>query len=119
MTASTLPFASCYAHGFARVAAAVPPVRLGDPSANAAATIGLARRAHDEDVALVVFPELGLVGYSNQDLFHQEALIDAAADALEQVRAASGELRPVLVVGLPLRNGHQLFNEVFNLQDAA
>ena len=105
-----LPFDSCYAHGFVRVAAAVPPVHLGDPDANVAATVDLVRRADAEGAALVVFPELGLVGYSNQDLFHQEALLDAAEDALEQVRAGTAELRPLVVVGLPLRIGHQLFN---------
>ena len=55
-------------------------------------------------------PELGLTGYSNQDLFHQDALLHAALDALGAVRDASVDLRPVLVAGLPLRVGHQLFN---------
>jgi len=110
MTTSELSFASPYRHGFARVAAAVPPVRLGDPMANAEHTVELARRAHDDDVAVVVFPELGLVGYSNQDLFHQDALLHAALDALAHVREASRALRALLVVGLPLRIGHQLFN---------
>ena len=61
-------------------------------------------------MALVVFPELGLVGYSSQDLFHQDALLEAALDGLERVRDATVDLRPVVVVGAPLRFGHALFN---------
>jgi len=110
MTTPDLPFASPYRHDLVRVAAAVPFVRLGDPQVDAERTVDLARQAHDDDAAVVVFPELGLVGYSNQDLFHQDALLHAALDALGAVRDASVDLRPVLVAGLPLRVGHQLFN---------
>jgi NAD+ synthase (glutamine-hydrolysing) len=110
MTTPDLPFDSPYRHDLVRVAAAVPLVRLGDPQVDAEHTIELARRAHDDDAAVLVFPELGLVGYSNQDLFHQDALLRAARDALREVRDASVDLRPVLLVGLPLRVGHQLFN---------
>ncbi|MCC6225074.1 MAG: NAD(+) synthase [Microthrixaceae bacterium] len=104
------PFDSPYAHGFVRVAAATPKMHLAEPARNAASTVELLRRAHDEAVALVVFPELGLVGYSCGDLFHQEALLRASLDALEEVRVASRDLVPVAVVGLPLRVDSQLFN---------
>ncbi len=103
-------FDSLYQHGFARVASAIPVIRVGDVRGNAAGTIELARAADADHVALVVFPELGLVGYSSQDLFHQEAFLDAALEGLEQVRAATAELRSLVVVGLPLRVGHALFN---------
>ncbi|MDQ1429412.1 MAG: hypothetical protein QOF40_14 [Actinomycetota bacterium] len=103
-------FDSIYSHGFVRVAAAVPPVRLGDAEFNRAATADLVRRADAEQTALVVFPELGLVGYSNQDLFHQDVLSDAALAALDRLRTDTEGFMPILVVGLPLRVGHQLFN---------
>jgi NAD+ synthase (glutamine-hydrolysing) len=104
------PFDSPYGHGFLRVAAAVPHVRVGDPAFNGAHTVGLAQRAHDEHVALVIFPELGLAAYSSEDLFHQEALLDSVAGALEEVVAASERLRPVLVVGAPVQAEGGLFN---------
>ena len=66
MTTPDLPFASPYRHDFVRVAAAVPHVRLGDPRVNAEHTVELARQAHDDDAAVVVFPELGLAGYSDR-----------------------------------------------------
>ena len=106
----TPPFSSIYRHGFVRLAVCIPFVRLGDPSHNAARTIELARRAHQADATLVLFPELGLSGYSNEDLFHQDALLDATKEALAQVVDASRTLRPLLLVGAPLRFEQKLFN---------
>jgi len=104
------PFGSLYAHGVARVAAAIPEMAVTDVGRNVERTLELATRADADQAAVVVFPELGLTGYSSQDLFHQTALLDAALGALDRVREASLDLMPVLVLGLPLRVGHQLFN---------
>ena len=71
------PFDSIYRHGFVRVAVCIPSVRLGNPIENAERTISLAKRASAEHAAVVVFPELGLSGYSNEDLFHQDALLES------------------------------------------
>jgi NAD+ synthase (glutamine-hydrolysing) len=97
-------------HGFQRIAAAVLHVHLADPRANAAATLEMARQADERGAVLVAFPELGMTGYSNDDLFHQRALLDAAVDAVAEVVAASRTLRPVLVVGMPLVIDARLFN---------
>jgi NAD+ synthase (glutamine-hydrolysing) len=104
------PFLSPYRHGFLRVAAAVPHVRVGDPAFNGERTIELARVAHDRHVALVIFPELGLAAYSSEDLFHQEALLDGVAGALAALVSASEQLFPVIVVGAPVRAEGGLFN---------
>ena len=103
-------FDSPYAHGFVRIAAAVPRVRVGDPRFNGARTVELARRAHEDHAALVIFPELGLAAYSSEDLFHQEALRDAVAGALHEVVRASEGLMPVIVVGAPVPAEGGLFN---------
>ena len=104
------PFHSPYSHGFVRVAAAVPHVRVGDPGFNGQRTIELARRAHADHVAAVIFPELGLAAYSSEDLFHQQAMLDGVADALSGIVAASRELRPLIVVGAPVQAEGGLFN---------
>jgi NAD+ synthase (glutamine-hydrolysing) len=106
----TEPFHSLYSHGFVRLAAAVPRVGLADPDLNAKHTLALARRASEEHAALVVFPELGLSGYSIEDLLHQQALSDAVLEALSQIVQESSVLEPVLVVGAPLRAEGGLFN---------
>ncbi|NBB81961.1 MAG: NAD(+) synthase, partial [Alphaproteobacteria bacterium] len=104
------PFFNLYRQGLARAAVCVPRVHLANPPANAAATVAAARRAHDAGALIALFPELGLTGYSNDDLFHQQALLDAARDALREVLEASRALRPLLAVGLPLRVDGRLFN---------
>ena len=98
-----LPFHSIYAHGFVRVAVGIPAVRVADPPFNVAHTIALAERASGAGAAVVVFPELGLSAYSNEDLFHQDALLDATTGAVEHVIEASRRLTPIVVVGAPLR----------------
>jgi NAD+ synthase (glutamine-hydrolysing) len=104
------PFDSPYSHGFVRVAAAVPHLRVGDPVFNGRCTIELARQAHDRGAAVVVFPELGLAAYSSEDLFHQQALLDAVGEALTDVVAASRQLRPLILVGAPVQAEGGLFN---------
>jgi NAD+ synthase (glutamine-hydrolysing) len=104
------PFESLYSHGFVRVAAAVPRVRVADPSFNAGRTLELARQASDAHSAAVIFPELGLSSYAIEDLHHQQALTEGVLSALERVVAESGDLRPVIVVGAPLRAEGGLFN---------
>ena len=103
-------FFSLYSHGFARVAAAVPHLRIAEPEFNAEHTTALARRASDDHAALVIFPELGLSGYSIEDLFHQQALLDGVLDGLAAVRAATVELTPLVVVGAPLQADGGVFN---------
>jgi NAD+ synthase (glutamine-hydrolysing) len=107
---SPMPSSSLYDHGFLRAASAVPLTRVGDPRANGRATVELAVRAHQAGAALVVFPELGLSAYSNEDLFRQAALLDATDAALRDVVTASAGLAPVIVVGAPLRAEGALFN---------
>ena len=70
-------FYSAYAQGFARVAAITLPVAIADPATNARRTIEQARAASEDNVAVAVFPELGLSGYSIEDLFLQDPLLDA------------------------------------------
>ena len=107
---SAIPFDSIYRHGFVRVAVAIPAVRVADASYNAERTIDLAARAAADRAAIVLFPELGLSAYSNEDLFHQDALLDASRQALGAVVEASRALAPMLVVGAPLRLEGALFN---------
>jgi NAD+ synthase (glutamine-hydrolysing) len=104
------PFDSLYSHGFARLAAAVPKVRIADPVFNAKQTIGLAREADRQGAALIAFPELGLSAYTADDLFHQDALLAATLAAIEQVRIASADLHPLIIVGAPLRAQDAVFN---------
>ena len=103
-------FHSIYAHGFVRAAVCIPHVRVADPKFNTERTLCLARRASDTGAAIALFPELGISAYSNEDLFHQDVLLDATKAALARVIEESQGLSPVLLVGAPLRFEGKLFN---------
>ena len=103
-------FRSLYQHGFARVAACTGRVTIADPPANAESVLRLARACHEDGVAVAVFPELCLTGYSIEDLLLQDAVLDGVEAALETVVSASAELLPVLVVGAPLRHRNRIYN---------
>jgi NAD+ synthase (glutamine-hydrolysing) len=107
---SERPFRCLYRHDFARVAAAVPSVEVGEPAFNLAATLRLAEQADREQAVLVAFPELGLSAYAIDDLLFQDALLEAVEDAIGKLVEASRELNPVLVVGAPVRRGGRLYN---------
>lgn len=103
-------FFNLYHHGFARVALATPLVRIGDPMANAAATLALMREAAKRKAIVAVFPELGLSAYSCEDLFHQQALLRASEDALAWLLARTKRLPIAAFVGLPVVVDGLLYN---------
>src|SRR5687768_7327008 len=110
------PFNSLYRHGFARVAVCVPRVKVANPKYNAEQTVALARKAAADGAALALFPELGISAYSNEDLFHQDALLDATEAGVARVAQETADLHAVVVVGAPLRLESRLFNCAIVLQ---
>ena len=107
---SNQDFYSIYTHKFIRAAVCVPIVRVADPDYNVERTLELARRASEMQAAVALFPELGISAYSNDDLFHQDALLDASEAAMARLVEESRQLTPVLLVGVPLRFEGKLFN---------
>lgn len=104
------PFHSIYSHKFIRASVCIPFVRVADPEFNVERTLGLARRASETKAAVTLFPELGISAYSNDDLFHQDVLLDATEAALARLVTESRALTQVLIVGAPLRFEGKLFN---------
>jgi NAD+ synthase (glutamine-hydrolysing) len=105
-----MDFYNSYSQGFVRVAACTHHTTLGDPAANAASVLGLAGECHDDGVAVAVFPELTLSGYSIEDIVLQDLLLDDVEAALADVVANSVDLLPVLVIGAPLRYRQRIYN---------
>src|SRR5579862_8942040 len=98
-------------HGFLRVAAAIPTLRVADCAFNAERIVGLMVRAEAEGVAVLVFPELSLTGYTCADLFQQTTLQKGAQAALLEVaRQSAGSYSGLAILGLPLLVDDQLFN---------
>jgi NAD+ synthase (glutamine-hydrolysing) len=103
-------FYSAYDQGFARIAACTIPVAVADPAANARAVLAQARECHEEGVAVAIFPELALSGYSADDLFLQDTLLAAVDEAVAEIVEASADLLPVLAVGAPLVHSTRVLN---------
>jgi NAD+ synthase (glutamine-hydrolysing) len=103
-------FYSAYDQGFARIAACTIPVAVADPAANARSVLAQARECHEEGVAVAIFPELALSGYSADDLFLQDTLLAGVHDAVAEIVEASADLLPVLAVGAPLVHGTRVLN---------
>ncbi len=104
------PFESIYRHGFLRLAIGTPRVALADPATNARRTIELAQRAVACKAVLAIFPELGISGYSLEDLALQDALLDGVELAVGEVIKASESLPAILAIGAPVRSEGKLFN---------
>src|SRR5262245_2021782 len=98
---SSVSFFNLYHHAFARVAVCLPEVRVADPAHNATSTIALLGEAARRKAILALFPELGLSGYTCEDLFHQQALLDGALAALEKVVASTRDIPVIAVLGAP------------------
>ncbi|MDV6332105.1 NAD(+) synthase [Asticcacaulis sp. 201] len=103
-------FLSPAVHGFVRIACVTPKVHIADPHANLTEHLVLARRADAAGADLVVFPELSLSAYAIDDLFTQDILLQSVKGALSELIATSGDIRPVLVVGLPMRIQGAVYN---------
>jgi len=103
-------FNSIYTHGFVRVATCASVVEVASPRHNLEETLKLAEEASLHHAALAVYPELGLAAYSNEDLFFQDALLDAVQESIAELVSASQKLAPVLIVGAPLEADAKLFN---------
>jgi len=106
----SMSFRSLYQHGFARVAACTIPCALAEPSVNARAIVETATRLDAEGVALAIFPELCLSGYSIEDLLLQDVLLDAVEQAIAELLDATAALQTLLVVGAPLRHAGRVYN---------
>ena len=90
--------------GFVKVAAVTPEVCVADVNFNVDACVAAAERACTEDGAsVVVLPELAITGYTCEDLFWQDALLDAAERCLADFASRTAELDALLIVGVPLR----------------
>ena len=105
-----MSFFNLYRHNFVRVAVGIPEVRVADPAFNASQSVELIARAATERAMLVALPELGLSAYSCEDLFHQQALLQASLDGLAKVLEGTRELPVAAVLGIPLQTDDLLFN---------
>ncbi len=104
-------------HGFVKVAAVTPKIKVADPAYNAQAVCGELQKIYEKDAKIIVFPELCLTGYTCNDLFLQERLLEEAKEALQTVTRATEGHDALVFVGLPLERDGRLYNVAAVLQD--
>ena len=95
---------------FLRVAAAVPPLAVGDVKTNTAQILNMAKKAQEEGAQVIVFPELSLCGYTCGDLFFQQALLQGVKEGLAFLLSQTAELPAAILVGLPIAVGGALYS---------
>lgn len=93
---------------FYKAAACTPHTAIGDPFTNVQNILDVIEKL-SSDTQLAVFPELCLSGYTAQDLFYEELLLNQCLEALEELTKKVPDNLSVLV-GLPLQVGNRLFN---------
>ena len=96
--------------GFIKVASGTPDIKVADCEYNRAEITALIDKAHSRGVKILVLPELCVTGYTCQDLFFQQTLLDGALDSLEKIVKHSAGLDMLIAVGCPLKFRGELYN---------
>ncbi len=97
-------------YGFITVASAVPTVSVADCFSNLENMKQQIAVAEDKGVEIMVFPELSITGYSCQDLFMQQHLVDCAEECLSRLLDFTRALDVILIIGVPVVAANMLFN---------
>ena len=97
-------------YGFVNVAAAVPAVKVADVEYNVQQIESVIAQAEDRGVEIIVFPELCITGYSCQDLFKEQLLLDRAEEGIVKLLDFTRKLSPIVIVGLPIVVNGLLYN---------
>ena len=97
-------------HGFVKVAAVTPKIKVADTAYNGEVIRGQMKECVQAGAKIVVFPELCLTGYTCQDLFFQEELLESAKAELLVIAKESESLDGIFFVGLPYEINGKLYN---------
>lgn len=97
-------------YGFIKVATAIPSVKVGDVKFNTRQIESQIALAEGQGVEIIVFPELCITGYTCQDLFLQQMLLESAETAMMMLLDFTRQLDIISIVGLPVVVGDLLLN---------
>lgn len=97
-------------YGYVKVASAIPSVRVGDVAYNVEQIENLVIQAEGKGVEVIVFPELSLTGYTCQDLFRQQLLLDRVEQGVMRLMDFTRKLDIIAIVGAPIPVGNLLLN---------
>lgn len=97
-------------HGFVKVATVTPKIKVADIDYNCQLICSYMESAASEKIKVTVFPELCITGYTCQDLFLQDVLLERAKEGLRKIMEKSASIDGLFFVGLPLEHQGKLYN---------
>ena len=103
--------------GFIKVAACTPEIQVADVDFNVDKIISQLEKCREEGVKVAVFPELCITGYTCQDLFFQNALLDKAMEGVVKIAKTTADSDMLVAVGVPVRANGKLYNCAAVIQD--
>ena len=106
-------------HGFVKVAAVTPKIKVADPKYNAEEICKRLEDAYQRGAKVIVFPELCITGYTCGDLFLQQTLLDGALEGLWTIVKATEGRDALVFVGLPVARNGKLYNVAAVLQNGS
>lgn len=96
--------------GYIRVAAASFDTMIANATNNSKNIINLIEQANSNQAKVLVLPELCLTGYTCEDLFNQERLLNEAKTQLQIIIDETKNKDIIVVVGLPYQHLNSLYN---------
>ena len=97
-------------HGFVKVAAATPDIRVADVEFNKENICRGIEEAEKANAKILVFPELCVTGYTCSDLFDHAVLLKAAKKHLLEIAEFTRDRDLLVFVGVPLEVDGKLYN---------
>ena len=96
--------------GFVKVAVATPSLKVADPAFNTEEIIKISKKASEDGVKILAFPELSITAYTCSDLFSADTLLEKANEELGRIINETSKLDTLITVGLPLTHMGKLYN---------
>ena len=97
-------------NGFIKVCSATSDIQVANPKFNAQKILEIIQEKQQEEVKLIVFPELCLTAYTCSDLFLQDILLEQALDQLFFIARETKDYDMLIAVGLPMLKDAKLYN---------
>lgn len=92
-------------------------IKVGNISYNKEKIKEIVKKANDDSVNILLFPELSLTGASLYHGYKNEDILNSSIDALYDLKKFSKDIDTIFSVGLPVKEGNKIIDMVFLIKD--
>lgn len=92
-------------------------IKVGNVSYNKEKIKEIVKKANDDLVNILLFPELSLTGASLYHGYKNEDILNSSLDALFELKKFSRDIDTLFSLGLPVKQGKKIYDMVFLLKD--